>query len=211
MLRFHKTANMGFTDETFPPGTHMCMIFSSEEERQEIIPKYLQGGLSTGEKVAYFADDMSPDEIREWLEAMGVEIPTGENVDSFGVSTTAETYHPTGIFEPEQMLNNLKIYYETAQEEYYPACRVTGEMSWALKGIPGSDRLMEYEARVNDVLAKYPVTAICQYDANRFDGATILDCLKVHPYMVVHGQIVRNPYYMKTDDFLRERAARQKP
>lgn len=77
-------------------------------------------------------------------------------------------------------------------------------MSWALKGVPGSDRLMEYEARVNDLLVKYPVTAICQYDARKFDGATILQCLKVHPHMIVHGQIIRNPYYMKTEDFLKE-------
>lgn len=208
MCQNQKTVNMGFTDEQFHAGTHMCMIYNSEEERQKIISKFLEGGLSTGEKVGYFVDEMSPDQIREWLAGMGVELPDSEKTDSFSVTSTAETYHPTGIFEPEHMLNNLRTFYETAKEENYPASRVTGEMSWTLKGIPGSDQLMVYEAKLNDVLEKYPVTAICQYDANKFDGATILECLQVHPYMIVHGQIVRNPYYMKADDFLKERAAR---
>ena len=200
--------NMGFADEQFPAGIHMCMIYNSEKERQKIISKYLEAGLSTGEKVAYFAAEMSPEQIREWLVEMGIKIHDFEKTGSFKVTSAAETYYPTGRFEPEEMLNNLKRFYETAKDEHYPASRVTGEMVWALKGVPGSDRLMEYESKLNDLLAEYPVAAMCQYDANKFDGAIILDCLKVHPYMIVHGQIVRNPYYMKTDEFLKELAVR---
>ncbi len=199
---------MGFTAEQFPAGTHMCMIYNNEKERRLIISKYIEGGLSTGEKVSYFADEMLPGQVRDWLAEMGIELPDSEKSDNFSIKSTAETYHPTGIFDPEEMLNNLKLFYELAKEENYHACRVTGEMSWVLKGIPGSERLMEYEAKVNDTLVKYPITALCQYDANKFDGATILETLKVHPYMIVHGQIVKNPYYMKAEDFFRERAAK---
>ena len=197
---------MGFTEEHFPAGTHMCMIYNSETERRKIISGYVDGGLSSEEKVAYFADTASPEQIRKWLAEMGISLSTPHTDDLLSILSTADTYHPTGIFEPEEMLGRLKKFYETAMAENYPACRVTGEMSWALKGVPGSDQLMIYEAKVNDVVKAYPVTAVCQYDANKFDGATILECLKVHPYMIVHGQIVRNPYYMKTDDFLRQKS-----
>ncbi len=205
MCQNQKSVNMGFTDEQFSEGTHMCLIYNNENERQEIISKFLEGGLSSGEKVAYFSDELSPDQIRIWLADLGVDLPDSEKTNSFSVSSTAETYFPGGKFEIDDMLHTLKDFYVTAKEENYPAVRVTGEMSWALKDVPGADRVMEYEAKVNDVVAKFPVTAICQYDANKFDGATILECLKVHPFMIVHRQIVRNPYYMKTDDFLNER------
>ncbi len=62
---------------------------------------------------------------------------------------------------------------------------------------------MEYEARVNEISTTHPLTPICQYDANLFDGATILDVLKAHPMMIVHGQIVQNPYYMRPEEFLK--------
>ena len=206
MCKNQSTVNMGFTDEKFQAGTHMCLIFSDEEERKEIISKFMEGGNSSGEKVTYFADDMSPEEVKTWLKEKGVEIPVHGKEDSFSVVKTADTYHPDGTFEPEKMLENLRVFHREAKKEGYPSSRVTGEMSWALKGIPGSERLMEYEAKVNEVLVEYPVTAICQYDVNKFDGATILQCLKVHPHMIVRGQIVRNPYYMKTEDFLKELA-----
>lgn len=175
MCQYHLNVQMGFTNEQFPAGTHMCMIYNSEEERKKIISEYLGAGISSQERVAYFADEATPDQILEWLSELGVQNAAADELENFSVSTTAETYYHGNCFVPDKMLNKLKDFYNASKEDNYSACRVTGEMSWALKGVPGSDQLMVYEAKVNDVVAEYPVTAICQYDANKFDGATILD------------------------------------
>lgn len=203
------TANlvsMGFTAEPFPAGTHMCLIYSRESERHAVIGKFLESGVAARERVSYFADAMSPEEVREWLLGLHIELP---EADGFAILDAATTYCPDGIFTPETMLATLRAVYVQAIEDGYSNVRVSGEMSWALKGIPGSDRLMEYEALLNDVLVTHPVTAICQYDANTFSGATIFDVLKVHPMMIIRGQIVRNPYYMKPQDFLEDYLAKQ--
>ncbi|MBF0539523.1 MAG: hypothetical protein HQL03_14855, partial [Nitrospirae bacterium] len=55
----------------------------------------------------------------------------------------------------------------------------------------------------NKLVLDYPFSAlICQYDAKMYSGATIFDVLSVHPFMVVKGQILRNPYYVPPDEFL---------
>ena len=202
MCNSQNQAAMGFTQETFSVGTHMCLIYDDEKERKTLISKFLEAGFLEGEKVAYFADTMTPDEVRNWLIGMEVQIPEAEGSEQFTISVAEDTYCPDGKFSPDGMLDTLRAYHRQVNEERYPGARVSGEMSWALRGIPGSDRLMEYEALVNDVLESHPITAICQYDARRFDGASILDVLKVHPMMIVHGQIVRNPYYMRPQEFL---------
>jgi hypothetical protein len=194
--------SMGFTKQTFPAGTHMCLTYNDDAERKSLISKFIDSGLASDEKIGYFADLVTPAEVRQWLANKGVDLPEDEHDDRFGVLVAEQTYCPTGEFVPESMLDTLKAYYKHAKDDGYPGVRVSGEMSWALRGIPGSDRLMEYEAKVNNVLATHPVTAICQYDANRFDGATIFDVLQVHPMMIVHGQIVQNPYYLKPEVFL---------
>lgn len=201
-----KLTAMGFTQESFPVGTHMCIIYTHENERRKIIGKFLESGIIGKEKVSYFADIMKPTEVREWLVNMDVDIPED---DGFSILVAEDTYCPSGQFVPDDMLNNLRAFYDQSKKDGYPCARVSGEMSWALKGIPGSDRLMEYEALVNEVFITHPVTAICQYDANQFSGAEILNVLKVHPMMVVHGQIVQNPYYMKPQDFLKDYSASQ--
>ncbi len=196
------TISLGFDNEAYPAGTHMCLIYNDEAERRKIITKFLEGGLKTGEKVAYFVDTISPMDVYAWLEEMDIAIPK-KNLDAVLTAAEAQkTYCPDGTFIPDRMLATLREFYDQSVEQGYPHCRVSGEMGWALRNLPGSERLMEYESHINVLVTTHPLTAVCQYDANRFDGATILKCLEVHPYMIVRGQVVHNPYYMTPEEFL---------
>ena len=141
---------MGFTKERFPAGTHMCLIYGDEVERRSTISKFLEAGLSAGEKVGYFADTMSPDDVCDWLADMGVDVGAGGNAERFGVSIARDTYCPHGKFVPDEMLGTLRGYYMRLTDEGYRGGRVSGEMSWAARDIPGSDRLMEYEFRARE-------------------------------------------------------------
>jgi hypothetical protein len=102
-----------------------------------------------------------------------------------------------------------EAHYRSVREGYAGA-RVAGEMTWAKRGIPGSENLAEYESQVNVLVRTVPTTAVCQYDAQRFDGATLHDILSVHPMMIVHGQVVRNPYYVEAEAFLANLATRSR-
>jgi hypothetical protein len=110
-------------------------------------------------------------------------------------------YCPDGRFEPQKMIDEMSPKFDLLKRSGFSGIRSCGEMSWALKNIPGSDRLMEYETLLNTVAGAFPHSGMCQYDARLFDGATLFNILKVHPYMIVQGQIVRNPFYIRPDEF----------
>jgi hypothetical protein len=150
---------------------------------------------------------MSVEEVEAWLLEMAVELLGDDRPERLAATRAQETYCPDGRFLPDRMLETLRDFDRTIHEDGLTGGRVSGEMSWALRGLPGSDRLPEYEALVNDVLEEHPITAICQYDARRFDGGTLFDILKVHPMMIVGGQVVRNPYYVRPEEFLRQRGS----
>jgi hypothetical protein len=105
------------------------------------------------------------------------------------------------------MLKLLQEFYENSVNKNKTGARVIGEMSPDIEHIEGGSRLMEYEAKVSLLLKKYPVNAVCQYDARSFDGATILDILKVHPYMIVRGSVVHNPFFEKPEEYLAKHSA----
>ncbi|MCC7373560.1 MAG: MEDS domain-containing protein [Verrucomicrobiales bacterium] len=197
--------HLGMGDGTFPEGTHMCLIYSDEAERRESIGRYLALGLADRESVSYFADTTSEEEIQSWLDMISREASSGVTAADIKVHSAESVYCPNGRFDPDEMLERLGGCYQTAVASGRAGARVSGEMTWALKGIPGSHRLIEYEAKINLHVEKFPTTAVCQYDARRFDGATLLEVLRVHPMMIVRGQIVRNPYYLRPEEFFRER------
>ncbi|MBS0368185.1 MAG: MEDS domain-containing protein [Proteobacteria bacterium] len=190
-----RMTSLGFDPRPFLEGTHMCFIFNDDNERRQVLAKYIQSGLDSDEQVAYFVDTMTPDELRAQLRKLGVALPDHDDRQCI-LRTAEETYCPDGTFSPDRMLGTLESAWVRSRHDGFKGLRVTGEMNWALRGHPGSELLIEYESRVNQLLRKVPVTAICQYDARLFDGETLYRLLKVHPMMIVDGRVVKNPYYI---------------
>ncbi len=200
--------SLGFDDEPFPAGTHMCMIFDDDAERRMVIAKFLQAGLDANERVSYFVDTASPEELRQSLGDDGMSLPDEGEGGQFRVVPAEEAYCPGGTFDVELLLGSRPDRYKSALSDGYVGARVTGEMGWVTKGLPGSERIVEYEARLNTSEArKVPTTGLCQYDVRLFDGKALHDILSVHPMIVVHGQVLRNPFHVDPEEFLAKLAA----
>jgi hypothetical protein len=196
-----KNNTIGLFEGNFHESCHICLIYDDDEQRQKIVTEYMATGLRKGELVRFFMDRTSPETVRSWLLDFGIEPHEAENAGSFGMSKAENAYCPDGKFEPQKMINGSIQRYEMAKKAGYMGSRATAEMTWALKEIPGSDRLLEYEVLLNTVISTFPHTGMCQYDARLFDGATLFKVLQVHPYMIAHGQIVSNPYYLGPEEF----------
>ncbi|PWY54094.1 hypothetical protein DGG96_18825 [Legionella qingyii] len=191
--------SLGFGYKHFKHGAHACLIYRDEAEKRRVISKYIESGIANNEQIGYFVDTMTPDEVKAWLAELDVELPQTKQVE---ISPAVSIYCPDGKFVPEQMLSCLKNYYDQAIAAGFSGARLSGEMTWSCRNIPGSEQLIVYEALINTILNTHPVTAVCQYDVNKFDGGLIYDVLQVHPLMFVHGQIVKNPAYIKPEEFL---------
>ncbi len=197
--------DMGFTEEVLPDCSHVCLIFDNDKQRQEIVSKFLAAGLRQGELVRYIADASTPEEVRSWLLELGLELPDGAPFNIFQAESFCCSRER---FDPKELVDGMLDRYDVARKAGYSGVRSCGEMTWALKGIPGSERLLEYEALLGTVTSDFPHIGMCQYDARLFDGATLFKVLQVHPFMVAHGRIVKNPFYIRPEEFLQELAAR---
>ncbi len=173
----------------------MCYIYADDQEHKEIVSKFVESALPEQERVSYFADVLSSEDLPAHLTRLGIRLPQERTGGHFEGDLAHRVYCPDGTFIPQRMVDRVRELYLESVREGYSGARATGEMTWALKGLPGSERLIEYESGLNAVARECPVTLACQYDARRFSGATLYDVLNVHPYMIVRGQIVRNPYY----------------
>lgn len=190
--------SLGFTAELFPPGTHMCYLYNDEQERLEIMSDFVRSGIEAGEKIGYFVEEMTPQALRDYFADLGI-VPAEES--QLDIKPSLEVYCPDGRFSPDRMLGRLRSAYDDGIREGFNGVRLTGEMHWALRGLPGSERLAEYEARINLLVVDSPSSVICQYDANHFDGATLFKVLNAHPMMIVRGQVVHNPYYLPPQEY----------
>jgi len=194
--------DLGFAEARVPVGTHICQIFSDDEERDVATLNFLRMGLLQREKTACFSEKLNEDRLADFVGQQGLGLSELKARGTYQQAASKGVYFQGGIFDPERMLSLLTTFHAGSLAEGYPAARVIGEMDPAVRSMPGGNRLMEYEVRVSVLLRQHPVTAMCQYDAREFDGATILDVLRVHPLMVVRNMVVQNPFFLPPEQVL---------
>jgi len=202
MTHHPKKISLGFTPQEFPPGVHVCQIISNDEERLDALLKFLLSGLQAGERTSCFSENLPEAVLADFLGRQGISCQEKRAAGALLVAGAREVYCHQNRFDPDRVLNQLARYHEESAAGGYAGARVIGEMTPEVQRLEGGDRLLEYEARVSLLLRKCPVTAVCQYDARHFDGATIMDVLKAHPFMVVRGSVVHNPFCLSPEEIL---------
>jgi len=198
-----KDVAFGFTDQHLPRGGHLCYIYTDEEEHARTMAQFVESGLRSGEKVAYFADVSSGDELERYIGKLGINLPEHLRPGQLILSEAEKTYCPDGAFLPERMIETWRSMYRQSIDEGFSGVRVTGETGWTCNVHPGLERWFEYESMLNVVINDVPFSSIiCQYNANRLGGANLYEVLRVHPLMIVRGQILHNPYYEAPEQYL---------
>ncbi len=187
---------------TLQQGDHLCCIYETEEEHQAVVTPYIIKGLEQGEKVMYIVDVHKAETILDYLRSEGIDVDGYLKSGQLSLLTSQESYVKDGVFDPESMISLLRSETEHAINEGYSALRVTGEMTWALRGPPGSERLIEYETLLNEFLPGSRCLAICQYDRRRFDADVLLDVLRTHPLAIIGTDVYQNFYYIPPEDLM---------
>lgn len=176
-------------------GDHVCAVYSSPDEQAEAMAQYIASGLNAGERCLYILDDRAAPEILERLGGTGVDVAAATDSRRFVLATSRQTYLREGTFDPDAMVRLLAASQEEALAAGCSGLRITGEMTWALGSDVWSERVVEYETRLNEFFPGSRAQAICQYNRARFSPSVIRDVLRTHPIALVGQHACPNPYY----------------
>lgn len=189
--------------QSLEPHDHLCLIYESPEEWERAVVPFMLSGLKKGEKCVYIVDANTARQVKKILKNAGLDVTAAEKTGQLQVIHEKDSYTRDGFFDPDAMIKLLISETEKALKQGYPALRATGEMSWALRGYTGSDRLLEYESRLNsELFLHYPCLAICQYDRWKFDPEIIKGVVLTHPFLIRGDRIYRNFYYIEPEEYL---------
>jgi hypothetical protein len=190
--------SVGFSDKRFLSGAHICLLYGDDAERLRLLARFFEAGRRDNERMVYVHADGDEAEARAGLERNGFA-----GSPSLRTRRSDELYYSGGQFVPDRVLEQTRRFYESAVADGFSGGRGCTEL-WG-RGTPtppSAARVLDYEARLTRVLAEYPSTVVCQYDLHSFDGATLMDLLSVHPYTIVRGQLVVNPYFVEPERFV---------
>lgn len=181
---------------------HMCAFVDSRDEQYDILMPFLREGFAQPDLVLTIVDPDHADDHRCRCNDAGIDIERHEATGKAEVVPLENAYLRGGRFSADNMLELIRKTITDARTNGYPRVRGFGEMHWALSGLPGTEQLIEYEARVNDIWDETLDPLVCVYDVNRFSGRVLMDILCTHPKVILGGRIIENQYYMPPKQFL---------
>lgn len=198
---------IGFGDFVCNWGLHICGLYETETERDDIVFGFFRQGCMDGDLQLYCPSERTSADFRErFVRFCPVCEQKLDDPRYFSVLSAKELYYPDGFFSPWAMEDGLENFYRESQKQGCRNVRATAEMLWALEAIKGKELLMVYESRLNYFIPGKPWVSICLYNVNKFSGAQIMDVLRTHPFAISKGIITQNPYYMDPDKWLAENA-----
>jgi GAF domain-containing protein/PAS domain-containing protein len=186
--------------ETLKIGEHIACIYKDKTEQRSIVIPFILAGFKNNEKCIYIVDENTKNSIIEDFRKI-VDIDTYLNTNQLELLTKEEAYLKEGYFDPDKMIELLKINEKKALNNGFSGLRVTGEMTWVFTKLPGVERLIEYEAKLNYFFPNSKCIALCQYNEKKFDPHILLDIIHTHPFIIIYNTLYKNPRYQPPDEF----------
>jgi hypothetical protein len=188
--------SMGFGGYTCNWGVHMCGLYETDAERDDLLYAFLHQGDVDGDLVRYYHREDTPDVfLREYARRFPAEADHPRDPERFLLLSSEQRCYPHGRFSPLDQDPKLRALRERALTGGRPI-RGVGDMDWVAKGVPGTELFAPYEARLNQLFAgPVPMLVTCIYDLRKFSGSTIMEVLRTHRFTITRGMIVENPYY----------------
>lgn len=159
------------------PASHACAVPVSDEQLWEMTARFLADGLAAGEHVIYL-DDGTVDSVLERLDDDGV--PVGEPLADGRFSILpSEVTRSVLSGSADEVLSTIDRAIDDGLGRGFPAVRLTGDSGYALT-LTDPDKMLRFEAAVDEMLADRPAKILCFYDQGRFTDDEIASRRAVH-------------------------------
>jgi transcriptional repressor of dcmA and dcmR len=153
-------------------GNHLCGIYGSDAGRLELAVPFLLRGLE--KKSVCFLVAPIPAQ-KDILKAMSKK---RSSLDSdIRAARLIVSEHQAS---PAEQCRFFTVAMGRAEDEGADSFRVVGDM-WGLRLLVSSEQMIELEVGFERLIVpRFPVVALCAYDARKFTGIELLDALKDH-------------------------------
>ena len=188
-----RAREFGLSDLSLEPGDHICAIYLSHRERDEVMLPFIREGLRGGDKCICILDSVSPLEL---LVGVGEGIDAGGYMASqqLEIASSGETYFRSGRFSSREVVAYLDHSVGAATRDgRFPFARVICELPRPPGDSLQEEDLFRHESELDRFAHRYPQAILCLYDISHFGGGIVLELLKVHHKMLFGDLVFEAP------------------
>jgi signal transduction histidine kinase len=186
---------------------HLAFFYRSPQTQLETAIAFVEHGLRTDNRCLYFVDTNTKATIERALRTAGVDVDARTEAGDLLVRRGTDAYQEAD-FDPDRLISLLADACRESVAMGYDGLWVAGELSWCFHTDLTYDHVVGFEADFDAACPDLPVTALCQYDLDRFNDDSIAKALWTHEQIIYRRTLCENPYYIPPDEY---RAGSEQP
>src|SRR5271156_4733805 len=189
---------------------HVCAFFNTMDDEHRVLRSFYKDGFDRGEKATHIVDSENREAYLQRLTDSGMNVEELMDTGRLEVVPWTDAYVRDHRFDQDAMLASVEKLIQSGTAAGYPLTRLVGHhMDWLFLDKPATYNLVEYEARLNNVLSKYNDPVICNYNPSKFGANVAMDIMRTHPLVIIGGLLRENPFFVPPEQFLDEMRARR--
>ena len=170
-----------------PWGTHFCQFYETVDDLIDILVPYFRAGLESNEFCIWVTSEPLGREEAE--NAMRKAVPDFDRFLKKGqieIVPYGEWYLKDGAFDLQRVLDAWINKLDEALAKGYDGIRVTGNTAWLEK--KDWKDFADYEEKMNSVIGKYRMIAICTYSISECGAAEVIDAMRNHQFALIRRE-----------------------
>ena len=177
------------------PRDHVGVFYRGDEERDAFVLPLISTALRSKCGVIYVCDRSDPEQVGKQLQAASADVD--DALDSGQLRLVAGLHRRLPRHRLLRPAGDRRVLQQAAEGSLgrgYPMLCVVGEMSWSLRGCPGTQRLIEYEALYAQEFGATPAITLCLYDPRADPRRADLRPARLHGRVVLNGIEMLSPH-----------------
>jgi PAS domain S-box-containing protein len=172
---------------TMPWGTHLCQFYKTKQDLVDILVPYFKAGLEDNEFCMWvtsqpFVVAEAEEALRKAMGGLDECLRQGQ----IEIIPYNEWCLQDSVFDDDRVLQGWISKLEGALARGYSGLRLSGNTFWLERNHWRA--FTEYEAKVNDVIGRHRMLAICTYCLDKCDGDAVIDVIKNHQFALVNQE-----------------------
>jgi hypothetical protein len=191
---------LGLGGLTVRAPAHVCVLVRGRQELARAEQGFLRQGLRDGDVCLAVLEDPQGEPA---LAALAAD-PAAEG--RLLLSSSWAEFLDRGQFCPQDMVEHLSDWVAAALATAGCAfARILGELTTTLREVIGQDKLLQYESELNRTVGLHPQIVLCVYELDGFSGASLVEILSTHPWVLIGEALISNPYYVPPEELILSR------
>jgi signal transduction histidine kinase len=179
---------------------HLAFFYTSPDTQLAVATTFVRRALDDDNRCVYFADETAPADLETALRAAGVDVDARVAAGDLVIHRGVEAYAAADN-DPDRLIELLAEACEESVADGHDGLWIAGETSWHFYTELSYDHVVDFEADFDAACPDLPVTALCQYDLDRFCEDSVAKALWTHEQLVYRYTVCDNPFYVPPAEF----------